>query len=196
MADEDKQTEDRLEEDMQSGILTALQTEDKQKSKKSAEKEADLDVQVAIHSSIDDTYTGQVVEIKDDYAKTRFRTTREMTYDHEGLIYNAFIYGAAAWAAQASINKEFLITAASKVNFLSPVKLGDTVDFEASAFFSESKKQEVKVIGFVNEIRVFEGSYSVLILEDHILRIQKYQVEKQAKESRELRAKMKAEQEG
>lgn len=196
MTDEDKQTEDRLEEDMQSGILTALQTEDKQKSKKSAEKEADLDVQVAIHSSIDDIYTGQVMEIKDDYAKTRFRTTREMTYDHEGLIYNAFIYGAAAWAAQASINKEFLITAASKVNFLSPVKLGDTVDFEASAFFSESKKQEVKVIGFVNEIRVFEGSYSVLVLEDHILRIQKYQVEKQAKESRELRAKMKAEQEG
>ena len=65
------------------------------------------------------------------------------------------------------------------------------IDFEANAFFSESKKQDVRVVGSVNEVRVFEGTFSIILLEDHILRIQKRQLDKQARESRELRAKLK-----
>lgn len=146
---------------------------------------------VGINSILDDNFSGMVVTSREDYAKTRFRVTREMAYDAEGLAFNGFIYTAASWAAQVAINKEYLISVASKVNFLSPVRIGDFIDFEANAFFSESKKQDVRVIGSVNDVRVFEGTFSIILLEDHILRIQKRQLDKQAKESRELRAKLK-----
>lgn len=147
------------------------------------------DENVVIHTNIDELYTGSVVAIKQDYARTKLRLTREMVYDVDGLVFNAFIYTGASWAAQVAINKEYLITVSSKASFLSPAKIGDIVEFEANAFFSESKKQEVKVTGSINDIRVFEGSFSVVLLDEHILKIQKKQVDRQAKESRELRAK-------
>lgn len=146
---------------------------------------------VGINSILDETFSGLIISTKEDYAKTRFRVTKEMIYDSEGLAFNGFIYTAASWAAQVAINKEFQISVASKVNFLSPVRIGDFIDFEANAFFSESKKQDVRVVGSVNEVRVFEGTFSIILLEDHILRIQKRQLDKQARESRELRAKLK-----
>ena len=178
-----------LEQDLEDGILKAVGQTEKKPSKKLSDDDLDEnEKKVLVHSSLDDTVVGQVIELKEDFAKTRFRATKDMTYDPEGLVFNAFVYTAASWAAQLAINKEFLITASSKCNFLSPIKVGDVVNFEANAFFSESKKQEVRVTGYVNEIQVFDGSFAVLILEDHILRIQKRQVEKQAKESRDLRA--------
>lgn len=146
---------------------------------------------MGINSILDETFAGMVVSAREDYARTRFRVTKEMIYDSEGLAFNGFIYTAASWAAQVAINKEYQISVASKVNFLSPVRVGDFIDFEANAFFSESKKQDVRVVGSVNEVRVFEGTFSIILLEDHILRIQKRQLDKQAKESRELRAKLK-----
>lgn len=170
-----------------------LNEEQKEQSEQSEEIEelGGYEGTVSIHASIDELYVGHVVNAKQDYAKTRFRTTREMIYDSDGLIFNAFIYTAASWAAQVAINKQYLITVASRVSFLAPAKVGDIVEFEANAFFSESKKQEVRVVGTINEIRVFEGSFSVIMLEDHILKIQKRQLDKQAKESREIRAKQK-----
>lgn len=157
-----------------------------------ADEPAQFEGFVGIQANLDENIAGHVVEVRPEYAKTRFRLIREMSYDVEGLAFNGFVYSAASWAAQLAINKEYLISVASKVNFLSPVKIGDIIDFEANALFSESKKQDVKVIGCVNDIRVFEGTFSIIILEDHILKIQKRQVEKQAKDSRELRAKLKA----
>ena len=145
---------------------------------------------VGINSILDETFAGMVVAAREDYAKTRFRVTKDMTYDSEGLAFNGFVYTAASWAAQVAINKEYQISVASKVNFLSPVKIGDFIDFEANAFFSESKKQDVRVVGSVNEVRVFEGTFSIILLEDHILRIQKRQLDKQARESREVREKL------
>lgn len=181
--------EANLEQDLEDGILTAVGQAEKKPAKKLSGDEMNEDeMSISIHSNLDEPHVGQVLELKEDFARTRFRATKDMAYDPEGLVFNAFVYTAASWAAQLAINKEFLITASSKCNFLSPIKVGDIVIFEANAFFSESKKQEVKVIAYVNEIMVFDGSFSVLILEDHILRIQKRQVERQAKESRDLRA--------
>ena len=36
----------------------------------------------------------------------------------------------------------------------------------------------------INDIRVFEGTFSAVVLEDHIFRMQKKQLDKQAKESK------------
>ena len=51
-------------------------------------------------------------------------------------------------------------------------KVGDMVEFEAHAYYEESKKREVKVIGTVKEIKIFEGTYQIVVLEEHIFRLQ------------------------
>lgn len=148
---------------------------------------AHFENQIKIRNEIKPVYTGYVYDMKENFAKTRFSTTKEMAYDEDGLVFNSFLHTAANYAAQVAINSEFLITIASRVNFLAPAKVGDIISFEAKAFFNESKKREVKVKGFINDIRVIEGSFSIIILDEHIFKIQKKQLEKQAKESRNTR---------
>lgn len=143
---------------------------------------------IKVRHDINSLYTGYVYDMKENSAKTRFHTTRDMAYDSDGLVFNSFLHTAANYAAQVAINSEFIITIGSRVSFLAPAKVGDTISFEASAFFNESKKREVKVTGFINDIRVFEGSFQLIILEEHIFKIQKKQMEKQAKDSRDQRA--------
>ena len=122
-----------LEQDLEDGILKAVGQTEKKPSKKLSDDDLDEnEKKVLVHSSLDDAVVGQVIELKEDFAKTRFRATKDMTYDPEGLVFNAFVYTAASWAAQLAINKEFLITASSKCNFLSPIKVGDMVISDAT----------------------------------------------------------------
>lgn len=144
--------------------------------------------QIKVKNEIKPLYTGYVYDMKENFAKTRFNTTKDMAYDEEGLVFNSFLQTAANYAAQLAVNSEFLVTIASRVNFLAPAKVGDIISFEARAFFNESKKREVKVSGFINDIRVIECSFSIIILEEHIFKLQKKQLEKQARESKNSHA--------
>ena len=57
-------------------------------------------------------------------------------------------------------------------NFFAPAKVGDLVNFEAKGRFEDARKREIKVIGMINEIKVFEGIFQAVILERHILQTQ------------------------
>ncbi|MFG5142702.1 hypothetical protein O8I45_12840, partial [Campylobacter lari] len=47
---------------------------------------------------------------------------------------------------------------------------------EASALFSDdSRKREVKVVGFVNEIKIFDASFQVITTDDHIFKLKQSQ---------------------
>ena len=46
---------------------------------------------MGINSILDETFAGMVVAAREDYAKTRFRVTKDMTYDSEGLAFNGFV---------------------------------------------------------------------------------------------------------
>ena len=56
--------------------------------------------------------------------------------------------------------KNFAFSIGARINFFGPLKLGDVVEFDAQARFEESRKREVKVIGYVKEIKIFGGCLS------------------------------------
>lgn len=138
---------------------------------------------IKLPDSLNSIYNGYVVEFKENYVKTRFSPIHDMIFDEENLIYTGFIYAAANYAALLAVNSEFAVTIGSRISFLSPVELGDEIEFEARAYFNESKKREVRINGVIGGIKVFEGAFQLIILEDHIFRLQKKEAERQQKES-------------
>ena len=124
-------------------------------------------------------FCGTIIDIKKNYAKTFVGLTPDMKYDSD-LANSGFLFIAADFAAQAAVNLPYLVTIGSKVSFFAPAKIGDIIEFEANAFFEESKKREVKVIGKIKEIKIFEGNFQIVVLEDHILKLQKQALETQA----------------
>lgn len=123
--------------------------------------------------------SGVVTELKKNKAKTRLFTSDEMVCDADGLIHSGFIISAANYAALAAINETYAITINSRINLFAPTKLGDVVEFEASAHFDESRKREVRVVGWIKDIKVFEGTFSLVVLEEHIFLAQKKNIQKE-----------------
>ncbi|EAL5666108.1 hypothetical protein ACFFTA_001746 [Campylobacter jejuni] len=117
---------------------------------------------------------GTIIEIDKNYAKSILITTSEMVADDQGLIFDAFIFAAANYVAQASINKEFSVIIGSKCFFYAPLKLGDVLELEAHALFDEtSKKRYVKVVGHVKEVKMFEGTIQVVSTDEHIFKLKR-----------------------
>ena len=114
---------------------------------------------------------GRLVEITENGAKVVLETTEEMAVDEEGLVHGGFTFGAADFCAMASVNEPFVVLVkATNCEFLAPVKVGDVVEFEGEILMKEKRKVEVKVVGTLNEIKVFEGLFSCVILDKHVLK--------------------------
>lgn len=135
--------------------------------------------------------SGVVTKLEPGHAKTLFHTHVDMVGDGEGLIHSGFVFSAANYAALASINEVHSVVISSRINFFAPTRLGETIEFDASAHFNESKKREVRVVGKTKDIKVFEGVFQVVVLDDHIFKIYKTSVQKQAaaRRAEEARAK-------
>ncbi|MHA7735100.1 hypothetical protein ACX9L5_01395 [Campylobacter coli] len=117
---------------------------------------------------------GTIIELDKNFAKSILITTSDMVVDEQGLVFDAFIFAAANYVAQASINKEFSVVIGSKCFFYAPLKLGDVLELEAHALFDEtSKKRDVKVVGHVKEIKMFEATIQVVSIDDHIFKLKR-----------------------
>lgn len=123
--------------------------------------------------------TGVVTELKKNRAKTRLFTSDEMICDADGLVHSGFIISSANYAALAAINEPYAITINTRINLFGPAKLGDVIEFEASAHFDESRKREVRVVGRIKDIKIFEGTFSLVVLEEHIFLAQKKNIQKE-----------------
>lgn len=135
----------------------------------SSESNAFLNDDLLTHSKIRSTLVGNLTELKKGFSKVVLQTTQEMIVDDFGLIHNGFIFGSAEYAAVASINEENVVVIGCRSKFFAPAKLGDIIEFEAKGRFEEARKREIKVVGKINEIKVFEGVYQAILLEKHIL---------------------------
>ena len=133
------------------------------------EEEAAQEYTLKTHTKINNQLVGYIQELKTGYAKTILKTTRDMIVDTNYLIHNGFIFTAAEYAAIAAVNEKNSITTKSNVNFYVPVKLGEIITFEAQSKYEEARKREIKVIGTLNEIKIFEGIFQIIVLEEHIL---------------------------
>ncbi|EAH6554391.1 PaaI family thioesterase [Campylobacter coli] len=117
---------------------------------------------------------GTIIELDKNFAKSILITTSDMVVDEQGLVFDAFIFAAANYVAQASINKEFSVVIGSKCFFYAPLKLGDVLELEAHALFDEtSKKRDVKVVGHVKEIKMFETTIQVVSTDEHIFKLKR-----------------------
>jgi len=122
------------------------------------------------HQKIKKSLCGNVIFLEKGHSKTTLQTTDDMSVDVLGLIHSGFIFGAAEYAAVSAINEENLVIISSKTKFLAPAKNGDLIEFEAIAKFEDARKREVKVTGEINKIKIFEGTYQAVVLENHILK--------------------------
>jgi acyl-coenzyme A thioesterase PaaI-like protein len=121
------------------------------------------------HLKLNSELSGEVIELRENYAKVEQKTTPLMVADNLGLIHGGFTFSAADFTAMACINDPFVVLAKSEVKFLAPIKLGQSVIYEATLMEKEGKKSKVEVIATVDEKEVFKGVFSTVSLDNHIL---------------------------
>jgi len=121
------------------------------------------------HLAIDRELCGEVIELKDGYAKVKLATTKRMAADEVGLVHGGFTFGAADFAAMAAINDPYVVLVSAKVDFLAPVVVGQEVIFDAHVVEKEGKRGLVEVVGRVGGKEVFKGTFSTYLPKHHIL---------------------------
>ncbi len=135
------------------------------------ENRVEGEVELNTHRRIDQSLSGMLLELQEGYAKVELETTRQMAVDEMGLIHGGFTFAAADFAAMAAVNDPNVVLVSSECRFLSPVKVGDRVVFEAKELYRESRKRKIHVIGTFEDIKVFEGEFMAVVLERHVLKL-------------------------
>lgn len=121
------------------------------------------------HLKLNTQLNGEVIELKENYSKIALKTTDMMIADEQGLVHGGFAFCAADFAAMAAVNDPYVVLAKSEVKFLAPVKVGQTIIFEANITTTEGIKNSVEVIGSVNEKAIFKGIFYTATLDSHVL---------------------------
>lgn len=135
----------------------------------SLDSENFLNDDLKTHIRIKSALVGNLVELAKNTSKVVLQTTNEMSVDEFGLIHSGFLFGSAEYAAVAAVNEPNVVIIGCRSKFFAPAKVGDLVTFEAKGRFEDARKREIKVIGMINEIKVFEGIFQAVLLERHIL---------------------------
>ena len=138
-------------------------------------------INLKTHTKIKKYLSGDIVTLKENYAQVKLSCTKEMAVDEMGLVHGGFTFSAADFAAMAAVNEPYVVLIGAVSKFLAPVKVGDIVIFEAYAKFEDARKREVNVIGSINDIKVFEGTFDAVILPEHVLKLKLKKVRKTKK---------------
>jgi acyl-coenzyme A thioesterase PaaI-like protein len=128
-----------------------------------------LEIELKTHKKYQQKY-GKLIELKEDYAKVILEATEEMAVDEYGLVHGGFTFSAADFCAMATVNEPYVVLVRSQSEFLAPVKVGDNVIFESEIMMKDKRKWEVKVIGKIDDIKVYEGIFGCVILDKHVLK--------------------------
>ena len=125
-------------------------------------------MQLKTHLKINTSLNGEIIELKENYAKVQLTTSKEMIADAYELVHGGFIFGAGDFTAMATINHPNVVLAKSECKFLAPVKLGDIVIFEGKLVVSDGFKAEVAVEARVGEKIVFKATFYTASLKNHV----------------------------
>lgn len=129
------------------------------------------DVLLKTHEDINQDLCGEIQKLEQGFVKLKLVTVPEMVADSKNLIHSGFIFSAADYAAMAAVNERNVVLVASDCQFLSPVKFGDIVNFEAKVRHKEGRKRNIHVTGHVLEIKVFDGEFKTVVTERHVLKL-------------------------
>lgn len=116
-----------------------------------------------------DANNGSIKELKQGSAIVFLETSRKMALDKSGLIHSGNLYSSAAYAALLSVNNPNAIVIGAEVKFLAPLEVGNEVIFKAQTLQEDTKKREVKVEGFVLDIKIFDAMFYIAVFEKHVL---------------------------
>lgn len=114
--------------------------------------------------------SGELVGIGHNISKVKFVPIEEMCVDSR-LIHSGFVFGAAAHCALTALNKKNSLIIGSDAKFLAPIELGHEIIFKGKALQDDTKKCEVRVEGFLLDIKVFYGMFYIAVFDKKIFKI-------------------------
>ncbi len=115
-------------------------------------------------------FCGEVGKLEDNTAQV-FLTTREDMEVDKGITHTGFIHSAASFAALCAINKRNSIVIGSDAKFLAPVETNQRVEFRAKTTLGDVRKCEVKVEGFVLDIKIFDALFYIVIFDKKLFKL-------------------------
>lgn len=123
-----------------------------------------------VGTTINMHFCGQVGEMGKDKAQVTL-TTREDMEVEPGITHTGFVQAAAGFAALCAINKKNSIIIGSDVKFLAPVETNQVVELKAKTMLGDMRKCEVKVEGFVLNIKIFDGLFYIVIFDKKLFKL-------------------------
>lgn len=127
----------------------------------------DLEVCTAMSPNV----VGELVDLAKNKATVRFAPGDKMIMDDNKMIHAGFVFNSASFAAMAAINKKYSVLIAADVKFLAPIEPGHEVIFKAEALQNDIKKCEVKVEGFLLDIKIFDSIFHIAVFDKKIFKL-------------------------
>ena len=121
------------------------------------------------HLRADPRFCGTLVELGEGSARVALDAIDSMVVDAQGLVHGGFIFGLADYAAMLAVNDPNVVLGAAETRFLRPVRRGDHLIASAQTLSAQGRKHEVRVEATVNSEKVFEGTFTCFVLEQHVL---------------------------
>ena len=121
------------------------------------------------HLHADSRFCGTAVELDEGSARVALEAIDSMVVDAHGLIHGGFIFGLADYAAMLAVNDPNVVLGAAETRFLKPVRLGDQLIASAQTIDALGRKYQVRVEATVNAQKVFEGTFTCFVPEQHVL---------------------------
>jgi uncharacterized protein (TIGR00369 family) len=121
------------------------------------------------HLGADPSLCGRLVDLGEGFARVALDTTESMVVDDRGLVHGGFLFGVADYAAMLAVNDPNVVLAAAQARFLKPVRNGDQVIAAARTVGRSGRRHEVRVEAAVGPDKVFEGTFTCVALERHVL---------------------------
>ncbi len=126
-------------------------------------------MQAKTHLAADPRLCGQPLELGPGTARVALDTNDSMAVDEHGLIHGGFLFGAADYAAMLAVNDPHVVLAGAEARFLKPVRKGEQIVATAHTVEQSGKKHQVLVEAHVGAAKVFEGKFTCIVLERHVL---------------------------
>jgi len=121
------------------------------------------------HLAADPALCGKVAKLSEGSAEVVLETTDAMVVDAQGLVHGGFVFGLADYAAMLAVNEPYVVLGGAQTRFLKPVRGGTRVVARARTTKTEGRKHEVHVEASVGAQSVFEGKFTCIVLEQHVL---------------------------
>ncbi|GAD17917.1 hot dog fold protein HP0420 [Helicobacter fennelliae] len=119
---------------------------------------------------INSNYCGDIASLQKDKAEIILTTHEDMEVD-SGITHTGFIHSAASFAALCAINKKHSIIIGADVKYLAPIETNQKVIFKAKTLQNDMRKCEIKVEGFILDIKIFDGLFYIVVFDKKLFKL-------------------------